>query len=180
MKRNNLFFTLLLFLIACGPSTSIDPDDHLTISEKEAVKKAIIRYVAKPSDDESNDRFASKHDVYYNRLSAKARLEYYTVKDQYHYFLMSLPAPSMTEKRHATAGRFKLDDKGELTEYEEIFRTWKMKPEELKTKSEVLFNKLIEGQSLEKYYAKNAGDQYIEFPDDRTYYDKEARAWKTK
>lgn len=179
MKKISLFFLLILFT-ACGSNTSINPDDHLTAMEKEAIKTAIIRYVAKPSDDENNDRFTSKHDAYYQKLASQVRLEFYTVKDNYHYFLVSQPAPSMTEKRHATAGRFELNDKGEIIEYEEVFRTWKLKPEDLKARSEVLFTKLVNGESLEKFYAKKAGDQYIEFPDDHTYYDKEARAWKTK
>jgi len=187
MKKQNIkgvTFLLMLLIGAAGCTSNIDsinPDDHLSKTEKEAVKKAIIRYIAKPSDDEEpGQRFTSKFDKYYNEQAASATLEFYAVKDDYHYYLISQPAPSMIKKRHATAGRFKLNDKGEIMEYEEIFRTWKMKPEDLTARSKILFTKLIRGESLEKYYTKNSGDQYIEFPDDRTYYDREAREWKFK
>lgn len=182
MKKITFVLMVLIMATGCTPhKDSINPDDHLSKTEKEAIKKAIIRYIAKPSDDEEpGQRFTSKFDKYYNEQAANATLEFYTVKDEYHYYLISQQAPSMIKKRHATAGRFKLNEKGEITDYEEIFRTWKMKPEDLTARSKILFMKLIKGESLEKYYTKNSGDQYIEFPDDRTYYDREAREWKMK
>lgn len=172
----------ILFLMSCNQQKdSILADDQLTPSQKEAVKKSIIRYVSKGPDNVSaQDRFKPDYDKYYEGNAKRCFLEFYTVKGGYHYFLVTQPAASLVEKRHATGGRFMLNDKGEITEYEEIFRTWKMTPKELKTKSELLFRELIEGKSMERYYTKHAGDQYIEFPDDRTYFDKESRSWKTK
>lgn len=140
---------------------------------------SIIRYVSKAPDNvKGEDRFKPEFDEYYQENASRCLLELYTVQGEYHYFLVTQPAPSLVEKRNATGGRFVLNDKGEITEYEEIFRTWKMPPQELREKSEVLFSELLAGKSLERYYAKHAGDQYIEFPDDRTYFDKESRSWK--
>lgn len=68
-----------------------------------------------------------------------------------------------------------------LTAYEEVFRTWKMVPDTLARRSELLFDKMVKGESLDPYLTKNSGGvEYIEFPDDRTYYDKLSRTWKLK
>jgi len=73
-----------------------------------------------------------------------------------------------------------LNDDGSIGEYEEVFRTWKMVPDTLKKRSSFLFDKMVKGESLEPYYTIVTGDKYIEFPDERTYYDKSVREWKTK
>jgi hypothetical protein len=67
-----------------------------------------------------------------------------------------------------------------LAERSIIFHALKMPPAVVKTRSLFLFDLLVRGESLEPYYSKNKGDQYIEFPDERTYYDKVDRSWKTK
>lgn len=176
-----VFFFLSLFPFACNKTKDYNPDSYLTAKEKDAVHTLILRYVVKSPDGVSpSDIFKPSNDKYYQEKAKTCFLEAYTTQDDYFYFLISQPAPSLTEKRHATAGRFKLNDKGELTEYEEMFRTWKMIPADVKTKSLFLFDLLVKGESLEPYHSKNKGDQYIEFPDDRTYYDKSDRSWKTK
>lgn len=183
MKR----LLILLAIAACvaqscsNSSDKIKAGEVLSPSEMVAIKKSIIRYVAKAPDGVSGEsRFDPKFNDYYEGKVKECFLELYAVRDSDHYFLVTQPAASLVEKRHATGGRFVLSDKGEITEYEEIFRTWKMKPEDLRVRSEVIFKDMIVGKSLERYYTKHAGDKYIEFPDDKVYYDKEARAWKTK
>lgn len=182
MRRIIILMLLAGTVVSCSDSNRKNKaSESLTPSEADAVKKAIIRFVSKAPDGTSgNEKFDAKYNAYYEENAKRCFLEFYTVKDNYHYFLVTQPAASMVEKRHATGGRFALNDKGEVTEYEEIFRTWKMTPQDLRTKSEIIFNDMVAGESLERYYTKHAGDKYIEFPDDRTYYDKEARAWKVK
>jgi hypothetical protein len=69
---------------------------------------------------------------------------------------------------------------GSLRYYEEVFRTWKMPENVLNERYPVLFDKMVKGESLEPYYSKNKGDQYIEFPDDRFYFDAQTRTWNDK
>jgi hypothetical protein len=81
----------------------------------------------------------------------------------------------------ATGGKFILNEANKIEEYEEVFRTWKMVPDTLAKREMVLFDKLVKGESLQPYETKYSnGVEYIEFPDDNTYYDKEAKQWKTK
>ncbi len=87
----------------------------------------------------------------------------------------------MVDKRVATGGRFKVTTNGKLDEYEEVFRTWKMVPDTLKERSLFLFDKLVKGEALDSYETRNSsGIEYIEFPDEKTYFDKDAKQWKTK
>jgi hypothetical protein len=181
MKYLNVILVLTILCTACKLEKDYSPDDQLTAQQKDAIMTSIIRYLAKSPDGVSGEeRFNSKYNEYYMKKMEQSRFEKYAAKGDDYFFQVSQPAPSMIEKRHATGGRFKLNDKGELTEYEEIFRTWKMVPDTLKKRSSLLFDKMVKGESLAPYLTKNTNVEYIEFPDDRTFYDKATRTWRTK
>lgn len=143
---------------------------------------SIIRYFARrPEAATEDDKFDSKYDQYYQEKIKETGFVKYYATEEYYYFMVTQVAPSFVEKRHATGGRFKLNDKGEITYYEEVFRTWKMVPDTLARRSSILFDKMVKGESLEQYQTKNSkGVEFIEFPDDNVYYDEKARSWKTK
>lgn len=179
---------LLLFLVvgvvclSCSSKKDYSPESWLSAKEQDQNVWKIIRYLAKTPDDVvQGERFQSKYDSLYMVAQSLHRLDAYYIDGDTHYFLISRRAPSVTEKFVATGGKMKFDDKGELTEYEEVFRTWKMKGEDLKKKSSLLFDLMVKGQPLEKYETRfSQPEEYIEFPDEHTYYDKQARAWKMK
>ena len=177
---------LLPFLVAgmltqCASDKRYDPNASLSPQEKDEIMVKIIRYIAKTPENVSHaEKFRSEYDAYYQDLASRCVLEQYYVEGDTQFFLVSQPAPSLTEKRHATGGRMILDNDGHLQEYEEIFRTWKMLPDTLRNRSYFLFDKMVKKESLESFYTKSKGDKYIEFPDDLTYYDKTSRSWRTK
>jgi hypothetical protein len=142
----------------------------------------IIRYLAKPPEGLlPMEIFYPQYDSFYQIAQSRHRLDAYYIDGEAHYFLVSRPAPSLTEKRVATGGKMKFDGNDSLAEYEEIFRTWKMQPDSLRKKSILLFEKMVKGEPLEKYQTRfTAPEEFIEFPDEKTYYDKEARAWRSK
>ena len=75
----------------------------------------------------------------------------------------------------------KFSKTGQLLEYEEVFRTWKMLPDTLAKRSLFLFKKMVNDEDLSPYYASSSGNtDFIEFPDDRTYFDKKLRMWRVK
>lgn len=178
MKK--LFFLIIsVFTASCGSRGAYSPE-QLSASERDALKESTVRYFAKkPEAASEQTKFEAQFDAYYKSKAKEAELMfYYPVKDAY-YMMVSQIAPSMTMKRHATAIRFELNDRGEVTEYEEVFRTWKMEPKVLQERGLFLFEKMVKGESLEPYYSKNSGDvEYIEFPDDMNYYDKVSRQWR--
>jgi hypothetical protein len=181
MKYLNIILVLAILCTACNSEKDYNPDDQLTPQQKEAIMTSLIRYIAKSPDGVSGEeRFDSTYNEYYLKKMEQALFEKYVAKGDDYFFQVSQPAPSVTEKRHATGGRFRLNDRGEVTEYEEIFRTWKMVPDTLKKRSSLLFDKMVKGESLAPYLTKNSNVEYIEFPDDKTFYDKTKRAWRTK
>ena len=181
MKR--LFFYLLISLavMSCNSHKDYNTDTHLSVMDKDKVMTAVIRYLAKPPEGYEAERFDKKHDAYYMEVAGRFKIvNYYIDSEGVNYFLISRPAPSLMEKRVATGGRAKFDKDYNLIEYEEVFRTWKMKEEELDKKGLFLFDLMVKGQSLEPYQIPNTKEEYIEFPDERTYYDKTSRSWKVR
>lgn len=179
MKNSSILFLILVLFAQCGGK--FDPDASLNPREKDELMMKIIRYVAKaPENVSATEKFKSDYDAYYQERASQCFLEQYYATDKTAYFLVSQPAPSITEKRHATGGKIIFNDDGSIQEFEEVFRTWKMVPDTLKKRSYFLFSRMVKGETLDPFYAKKTGDQYIEFPDDNTYYDKASRSWKTK
>lgn len=175
--------TLLLpgfLLLAC--TKDYDPSSALTAVEQDQLMTKVIRYQAKAPEGISEDeRFYSAYNAYYDEQKSRHRLDAYFEDGVIRYFLVSRPAPSLVEKRVAIGGKIKMDDKGEMIEYEEVFRTWKMADSLQIKKSLMLFDKMVNEKSLEPYLTKNsAPEEYIEFPDDHTYFDKIDRRWKLK
>lgn len=181
MKLRSLIWIVFAFAaVSCQKGYS--PSDWLTPQEETDSKWKVIRYISRPPDNVTfQERFYNGYDPYYQQQMSLHRLDAYYVEGNKHYFLISRTAPSLIEKRVATGGSMVLDDKGEITEYEEVFRTWKMIDSLQIRKSIFLFDKMVKGESLEPYLTKNSTpEEYIEFPDDNVYFDKSARVWKTK
>lgn len=175
------FIFAAILLIGCSRN-SYEPSAHLTLQEQDEMLWKVMRYIAqKPEGLSSQEKFYDAYDDYYREQQAKHAIEAWYTESQRHYFLISRAAPSLTEKRVAIGGTLSVAANGEIQEYEEVFRTWKMQPDSLRKKAMLLFDKMVKGESLERYQTRfTAPEEYIEFPDERTYYDKEAREWRMK
>lgn len=173
---------IFIAALVAGCGKSYDPAEHLTVKEQDEVMSKVIRYISKPPEGISfEERFYNAYNEYYAEQQARHRLDAWYSDGTVDYFLISRAAPSMVEKRVAIGGKLQLDQEGNVSSYEEVFRTWKMIPDSLNRKGVFLFDKMVKSESLEPYLTKNSmPEEYIEFPDDNTYFDKEARVWKTK
>ena len=142
----------------------------------------IIRYIGRaPEGLTFEERFYKPYDSAYQEQAKVHKFDAYFIKGKTHYFLVSRRAPSLVDKRVSTGGKFMLGDDNKVVEYEEVFRTWKMVPDTLAKREMVLFDKFVRGESLQPYETKYSnGVEYIEFPDDNTYFDKVTKQWKTK
>lgn len=178
------YLILLTIVVAsCKPKESYAPEDHLTPQRHDVVMSKLIRYVGrKPEKATDSTKFLKAHDGHYQKQVAEHKLNFYFISDAGdHYYLISRRAPSLYEKHVATGGRFKMNERDSVVEYEEIFRTWKMPLDTLIRRGGLLFDKMVKGESLEPYVTKNSnGVEFIEFPDDNVYYDKKMRKWKSK
>ncbi|MCC5920002.1 MAG: hypothetical protein LAT68_06255 [Cyclobacteriaceae bacterium] len=180
--RVSFFFLLALCLFACD-SRNFEVSEKLSKEEAKFYKSAIIRYVAPmPKKATTEDKFVATYNEWYENQMDKHRLElyYFDELSNRHYFSITRNAPSLYKKRVATSGYFTLNEKDEIIDYEEVYRTWRLVPEELQKKNKILFGKLIKGEDLSPFYTKNNEEEYIEFPDDFVAYDKENRKWEMR
>lgn len=181
MKINFLLLLLGMALFSCQKEANYSPT--LSPAQQDSLKYKIIRYVAKPPKKATPEtKFEAQFDDYYQEQAfQKHQLDlHFKTPDGTEFLLVSRIAPSIEEKRVATGIKLKFDEKGKLLQYEEVFRTWKMRPELLKERATLLFVKMTEGQDLSPYYPQNNEEEYIEFPDAKTYYDAELRLWKVR
>lgn len=179
MNKALFFFLLTFFQWSCHRDNRYDASGTLTETQVREFKQSIIRYVGDlPKRGNYDNRFDQRFEEHYQKQAELTRLDkYHASPDGYIYFEISRTAPSFKVKRVATGGRLKYDDKGTITEYEEVYRTWKMDEEELNRKTRLLFSKLVTGEDLTPYQTANSEEEYIEFPDQRVRYDKNQRRW---
>lgn len=173
---------LVLITGACSTKNNYEVSAHLTPQQQDEMMWKIIRYIGRaPEGLTFEERFYAPYDSFYREQAKLHKFDAYYKEGNTHYFLVSRSAPSLVEKRVATGGKFILSTDNKITEYEEVFRTWKLVPDSLAKREMVLFDKFVRGESLQSYETKNSnGVEYIEFPDEYTYFDKASRQWKTK
>lgn len=177
-------------LAACHSATDMQADadiykpaNYLNSDGEEMFMTSISRYIC-PLPKRANDenRFESRFDSAYARLVENYELVLY-YEDRTKgtiYFAVKRPAPSLKLKFVATSGKFHPAPDDPLKGYEEVFRTWKMEEPELSNKLTLLFHKMVVGEDLTPFYSANSGgEEYIEFPDAETHYNKEQRRWET-
>ena len=170
-------------LVSCSSKNlGYDPDTQLDAAEQQQLIWSVIRYIGRaPQGVTASERFYSQYDSFYMEQAVGHRLDAYYRTGDRRYFLISRSAPSLTEKRVATGGWLELDKAGQITDYREVFRTWKMVPDTLTRRAGFLFEKMVKGESLHPWETRNSGGvEYIEFPDERTSFDSASRSWVLK
>jgi hypothetical protein len=182
MKLNNLIFVVVLIgITACNPENKYIPEKNLSDLQQKQILYTTIRYLGHlPKKGSHENKFDPQFDEYYRKLVLDYTLEAYYKNNDEEYFLVSRIAPSLQLKKVALGVKMKRDGDGKLLYYEEVFRTWKFEIPEMKEKGLLLFNKMIKGEDLRPYYPQNSGaEEFIEFPDEKVYYDVNERRWIT-
>ncbi|EOZ96073.1 hypothetical protein A33Q_2666 [Indibacter alkaliphilus LW1] len=174
---------MLILLGACTSSNkSYSPEAQLSEREQKEILYTTVRYLGHlPKKGTHENKFNADFDEYYSKLALDFTLEAYHKKNGYEYFLVSRIAPSFKVKKVATGVKMKRDANGEVTYYEEVFRTWKFEVPEMLEKGLMLFDKMVQEQDLSPYYNANSGEEeFIEFPDGKIQYDTVQRRWIVK
>lgn len=179
-----IYLFLFLLIISCKEEPkNISPTTYLNKKEQELFNYKIIRYIQRlPKYATEENKFESQFDVdYKNSMNDCSLLYYYKDNEGFIYFAISKTAPSIKLKKTATVGKLKFTKNDSIVYYNEAFRTWKMEPKELEVKTKLLFTKYINNEDISSYYTVNSEPEfYIEFPDEKTYFDNSNRVWKTK
>jgi hypothetical protein len=182
LKNMALWAIVTMALTQCQ-QTSIQPKDilakeHLSQTQQKQFIQDIIYNLGKWP--ESANKNTVRHSHYAEDFLDEAKrhtLKYYYKKQDTVFFGVWKIAPSLVEKYRLTAGKVVLGTEGPVY-YEEVFRTWKMKPEILEEKGQILFLKWLEGKDLSPYYNHNSGnEEWIEFPDSDVSWNQEAQTW---
>lgn len=180
--KTYFFIIILLITFSCQKDIASSPIDSLSNDEIANFKTNIVRYFESlPKNVDHNKKWDTIYNDYYNQKAvASDLLHYYKNDDGFIYFAVAKIAPSMKLKKVATIGKLKFE-KDSIVYYEEMARTWKMEVPELKEKTKILFDKIVQDKDVSQYYTKNSDPEFwIEFPDDMTYFDVKLRQWKTK
>lgn len=156
-------------------------ENYLDATEIDSFKSKIIRYVGRlPRKGDHTNKFENRFDEHYKELVSLHDLKYYypDVESDTTYFLLTRIAPSLYLKKVAIAGKIVVNDKDEISFYEETFRTFKMEEAILMEKSETMFIDLINKEDLSKYeFVNTIPEEYIEFPDEFTSFNSDIRQW---
>jgi hypothetical protein len=184
---STLFVILSVIILTCVKCTTqvpeTRPEKYLDVTEQNDFLYNIARYHGKlPPKSNHVTKFNSEFDADYRQIASKYELIAYYPKPQGDtiYFMTYRIAPSMIIKKVATAGKLVWGKDNTPIYYEEIFRTWKMVPEELDIKAGMLWSKLLSNEDLSPYLPQNSGeDEYIEFPDENTTFDTTLKRWSS-
>jgi hypothetical protein len=176
-----IFLAVLLGISACNPKDNYAPDKYLSEIQQKQILYSTIRYLGHlPNKGTHENKFDAQFDEYYSKLVLDFNLEAYYNKNGDEYFLVSRIAPSLKVKKVAVGVKMNRDEDGNLLNYEEVFRTWKFEIPEMQEKGLMLFDKMVRGEDLKPYYPQNSGaEEFIEFPDEKVYYDVNERRWRT-
>jgi hypothetical protein len=175
-----LLLVLFLCMMSCQKADKYNPAKQLSEAQQANILLSTIRYLGHlPKKGSHENKFEDRFDNYYSQLAKDFSVDAYYQQDGFEYFLASRLAPSLKTKKVATGVKMKRDAFGQIIYYEEVFRTWKFEEAELKQKSMMLFEKMVNGESLTAYLPQHSGsEEYIEFPNETVGYDLQNRVWK--
>jgi hypothetical protein len=187
MKYSILSFLSLFILISCNTENNKteriiieNQIEQLSENQIDDFKSKLIRHIGKlPTEISQESKFNAYFDEHYEKEKQRYDLEkYYKTENNKIYFLFTRIAPSIKLKRVALGGYVSFDEDGNITDLEEVFRTWKKEPKDLQPVADMLFEKMIYGEDLTPYYPENSGEEeVIEFPNAEVYYDKNKKTW---
>lgn len=179
--RMLLFFLLsTMFLGACNQAPELTiPGEKPDAQEAEELLALIIRLHGEmPEKANHNTKFDTVFDEHYNRQLAAHSIDrvYREPSTDEIFVVVSRIAPSIGIKRVSTGIRLKISN-DKITFYEEVFRTWRLPEDILLPRADTLFALMVNGEDLTPYYTASKADQFIEFPDEHTWFDTLERRW---
>ncbi|HWA36002.1 MAG TPA: hypothetical protein VG737_17800 [Cyclobacteriaceae bacterium] len=184
LRRTQILKTIILILMiaACTGPAEHKPEQCFTPETQGKIIAQAVRYSAKLAPQATHQtKFDTAFNWYYNLAAKEYDLRACRRdKDSSYFFLMTRKARSIWPAREAIGGKLRLDDNTNIADYAEEFRTWKMAEDSLNERAFELFDLMVDGKDLTPYRSKFKGDRYIEFPDDRSFWDKNEKRWRDK
>jgi hypothetical protein len=153
-------------------------EKYLDKPKQDSLLADIITYIyIRPSEATAENRFEGQFRPYYVRQFNLFTWTFYQVKEGYHYFYLIRPARSPKGYKRGVCGKYKLNEKGKIMDFEEICNTPMLPENELYERGKELFEEVVKTGSLGKF-ADNLA--YHEFPGITSKYDKKVYEWVIK
>ena len=176
------YLALLLVVVAfmfSGCKDKYDVSGYVTSLKRDTLLADIITYIyVRPTYSEWHTRFNPQFRKYYVNQIEKFRFEKYFVDDKgIHYYYLIRPARSAEGSIRGVGGMFRLNEKGKIVSFREVFNTPIATLPELQQRGEELFNRMIKHGNVDDYLKH---PDYIEWPDKITYYDTIQYQWLVK
>lgn len=178
MNKFLLTGSLLILFQSCNKPSHSTGECFCNAQRDSIISQAVYYSVKLPPGATQETKSSSEYDWYYDRAAQEYDFRACVATNDGFYFLMTRKARSIWPAREALGGKIKINSQVKIQEYEEVFRTWKMAEDSLNSRAFELFDLMVAGKDLTPYRSKYKGDRYIEFPDDRFYFDKQAMRWR--
>lgn len=177
-----IFVGILLGFVACQSAQNFRQNLPST-----QLLDSLMPFMAKrPDSATSVNRFEACFKSYYQQQKQEKQYQFthaFKANNGYEYLMVKRLEPSLKHNKFsAVCIRFKRLNNGQLDpkSYEELFWTWKMLPEQLLEKSDVLFEQAIQENDLSVYQPEQSEGEWIEFPGNGVVYDKVNQTWVSK
>jgi hypothetical protein len=181
MNKIIAFLIFLPMLLACSDKKAYKLSAYQ--KEYDGLLDTLMPFLTGMRDSLPVQQTQNREKLMQHKLEREYEWMHYAEKGDYAYFMVSRLEPSIKKDKYAAVcGRFRKDGRGsvDLTSYEELFWTWKMKKDSLQPKADHLFSTVVETGSIEAYMPEKSEGFWIEFPSRHVYYDKQAKSWKTR
>jgi hypothetical protein len=171
-----LIVCISLIIASCSQKDKYSVDRYFSESERDTLLTDIITYIyIRPPFSTTETRFEGKFRKYYVANLGKFRFEnYYQSENGLHYFYLIRPARSVQSNIRGVGGVFKLDEQNNIIMFKEIFNTPPADLNQLRERGYRLFKEMIQKGNVDAYLHH---PDFIEWPDERTYYDTLKHEW---
>ncbi|QOI96922.1 MAG: hypothetical protein HRU69_05175 [Flammeovirgaceae bacterium] len=172
--------SLTVFFIAFfSCSDKQDPRNYFDDRQRDSLLADIITYIyVRPTGATWETRFNPEFRKFYVTSLPKFKLEkLYRDKSDIYYFFIIRPARSAEGVLRGVGGKFRIDDRGNITSFVEVYNTPVGPITELHKKGTELFNHMVKHGHVDEYLLN---DEYLEWPNAWTYYDTIRHEWLVK
>lgn len=173
-------FTVVSFLLvgisACSKADKHHIDHYYSKSEQDTLMANIVTHIYKvPRGVRKQDKHDPKYrHLYLGEINKFEFVNYLVDEDSTHFFFLIRPARNAHGHKRGVGGKYKLGEDMTLLDFEEIFNTPMMPEEEIREKGRYLWADIVRFKHVDRYFLNKP---YIEFPDERTRYDKAKKEW---
>jgi hypothetical protein len=181
MKTTELYLFLLVstsvMVSSCGDK--YDVSSYYNRSEQDSLLADIITYIyVRAPYAEWDTRFEPKFRKYYVSQLRDFKFDrYYRDEKGTHYYYIIRPARSAEGNIRGVGGKFSLNASGKIVSFEEMFNTPVASLVDLQNRGRELFARMIKSGNVDDYLSH---PDYIEWPDEMTYYDTLKHEWLIK